>query len=61
MMKNKKMPPLGRWDHRLSEKQKDMKIIWANADHCGDHICGKPSDISNNIKYYTENTSSTQD
>tara|TARA_B100000683_G_scaffold264737_1_gene294717 strand:- start:637 stop:804 length:168 start_codon:yes stop_codon:yes gene_type:complete len=55
------MPPLGRWDHRLSEKQKDMKIIWANADHCGDHICGKPSDISNNIKYYTENTSSTQD
>ena len=45
---------LGRWEHRISDKQKEMKIIWANADHCGDHICGKPYHISTNIKYYTE-------
>ena len=55
MMKTKKTAPLGRWEHRISDKQKDMKIIWANADHCGDHICGKPTHISTNIKYYTDN------
>lgn len=51
----KKQPiALGRWEHRIPDKQKEMKIIWANADHCGDHICGKPYHISTNIKYYTE-------
>lgn len=60
MIKSKKMTPQGRWEHRISDKQKDMKIIWANADHCGDHICGKPSHISTNIKYYTEKTPTTK-
>ena len=46
---------LGRWDHSISEKQKDMKIIWANADHCGDVICGKPKDIVKNIEQIKTN------
>ena len=32
---------LGRWEHRQTEKQKEIKSIWANSDHCGDHICGQ--------------------
>jgi hypothetical protein len=36
---------LGRWEHRQTEKQKEIKSIWANSDHCGDHICGQPEVI----------------
>ena len=36
---------LGRWEHREDEKQKAIKSIWANSDHCGDHICGQPEVI----------------
>lgn len=36
---------LGRWEHRENEKQKEIKAIWANSDHCGDHICGQPEVI----------------
>lgn len=36
---------LGRWEHRENEKQKEIKSIWANSDHCGDHICGQPEVI----------------
>ena len=42
---------LGRWEHRITDKHRDLKIIWANADHCGDVICGKPKDIAKNIDY----------
>lgn len=42
---------LGRWEHRISDNHRDLKIIWANADHCGDVICGKPKDIAKNIDY----------
>ncbi len=42
---------LGRWEHRISDKHKEMKILWANADHCGDVICGKPVNIAKNIEY----------
>ena len=31
---------LGRWEHRLSEKQKNIKFVLNNLDHCGDKICG---------------------
>ena len=31
---------LGRWDHRITEKNKDIKVLWANVDNCGDKICG---------------------
>tara|TARA_B100001989_G_C24510579_1_gene450193 strand:- start:955 stop:1143 length:189 start_codon:yes stop_codon:yes gene_type:complete len=31
---------LGRWEHRMSDKQKDLKILWANTDNCGDKLCG---------------------
>lgn len=36
---------LGRWEHRENENQKEIKSIWANSDHCGDHICGQPEVI----------------
>lgn len=47
-------PPvsLGRWEHRVNEKQQDLKILWANIDHCGDIICGKPE----NIKIVSDNS-----
>jgi len=32
---------LGRWEHRHDERKKEIKSIWANYDHCGDHICGE--------------------
>ena len=40
---------LGRWEHRLTEKQLEFKQIWANADHCGDIICGTPQRIKDNM------------
>lgn len=36
---------LGRWEHREDERKKEIKSIWANSDHCGDHICGQPEVI----------------
>lgn len=36
---------LGRWEHRMSEKQKEIKFILTNLDHCGDMLCGKPSSV----------------
>lgn len=46
---------LGRWEHRISDKHRDMKIIWANADNCGDIICGKPKNIAKNIENIKKN------
>ena len=46
---------LGRWEHRISDKHRDTKAIWANADHCGDVICGKPKDIVKNIEQIKTN------
>tara|TARA_Y100001980_G_C14555990_1_gene345962 strand:+ start:3879 stop:4079 length:201 start_codon:yes stop_codon:yes gene_type:complete len=40
---------LGRWEHRMSNKQKEIKVILTNLDHCGDYICGKPSTIQSII------------
>lgn len=44
---------LGRWKVNETEKQKEIKIIWANYDNCGDKICKDPKKIkeilSNNI------------
>ena len=31
---------LGRWEHRLTDKQKELKLTYNNLDHCGDKICG---------------------
>lgn len=33
---------LGRWEHRLSESKKDLKAVYANADHCGTPSCKDP-------------------
>ena len=43
-------PPtrLGRWEHRQTDKQLEFKQKWANSDHCGDIICGKPELIKMN-------------
>lgn len=41
---------LGRWEHRISDKQKEIKFVLTNLDHCGDSICGKPKPINNIIK-----------
>ena len=39
---------LGRWEHRQTDKHLDFKQLWANTDHCGDIICGKPELIKKN-------------
>ena len=46
-------PPtkLGRWEHRQTNKQLEIKLTWANADHCGDQICGRPEQIKQNTDY----------
>ena len=36
---------LGRWEHRICDNQRNIKITWANSDNCGDTICGNPKDI----------------
>tara|TARA_Y100000816_G_C25872107_1_gene455177 strand:- start:366 stop:566 length:201 start_codon:yes stop_codon:yes gene_type:complete len=33
---------LGRWNLEKCDKKKEIKIFWANSDHCGDVICGNP-------------------
>ena len=33
---------LGRWEHNISQLQKNIKFDLANIDHCGDKICGIP-------------------
>lgn len=37
-----KPTPLGRWEHRISDKKKEIKSLQSNMDHCGDKICGQP-------------------
>lgn len=34
---------LGRWEHRLTDNQKILKLTYNNLDHCGDKICGDVS------------------
>ena len=36
---------LGRWDHKTSQLQEEIKSTWTNSDHCGDSICGDPQKI----------------
>ena len=43
-----KITKLGRWDHRISGKDKYIRASWANSDHCGDSICAKP-DVAKEI------------
>ena len=50
IMKPKTFVRLGRWEHRQSDKHKELKSIWANSDNCGDRICGTPDLINNIIK-----------
>lgn len=33
---------LGRWNIKHSEKQKHIKFMYSNYDHCGDKVCGTP-------------------
>ena len=48
----------------MSDKQKEIKFILTNLDHCGDSICGKPSTVQsiidntqlNKLKNKLENT-----
>lgn len=39
---------LGRWEHRLNDKQKEIKFLYNNLDHCGDTICG-------DMRFYNKN------
>lgn len=34
---------IGRWNIKHSEKQKNIKFMYSNYDHCGDKVCGTPS------------------
>lgn len=44
----KPMPPLGRWS--VNNKQDSMiRSILANHDCCGDHFCGNPLNLKNQI------------
>jgi hypothetical protein len=40
---------LGRWSHNIPDKQKNIRAIWANSDHCGDIICGDPKKVKDII------------
>lgn len=51
---------LGRWEHRISDKQRDTKITWANSDHCGDVVCGKPENIAHNIRNLSSTSTKEQ-
>ena len=37
---------LGRWDIKHTNNESLSKVIYTNADHCGDLICGNPYKIS---------------
>ena len=41
---------MGRWEHRMPDNQKDLKAIWASADHCGETICKDPLLVKDVIK-----------
>ena len=41
---------LGRWEHQQTQQQLEIKLTWANADHCGDSICGRPEQIKQNTE-----------
>lgn len=44
----KPLPPLGRWS--VNNKQDSMiRSILANHDCCGDHFCGNPLNLKNQI------------
>ena len=45
---------LGRWEHRVDDKKKYMRATYANLDHCGDIICGKPQFIKESIDKVTK-------
>ena len=45
---------LGRWDHRLTEKSKELKILWANVDNCGDIICGSSENMKKMSNIYDD-------
>ena len=36
---------VGRWSIIETERQKEIKSIWANSDNCGAEICGQPECI----------------
>ena len=46
---------LGRWEHRLGDTQKNIKMVWANSDHCGDTVCGDPKHIKDTINQINSN------
>ena len=49
LFKIKNKVHFGRFDIHTTEKQKFNKMILANADNCGDFICGKPIVVKNII------------
>ena len=48
--KSTKKLHFGRFDINTTEKQKISKMILANADNCGDIICGEPKIVKNLIQ-----------
>jgi hypothetical protein len=41
---------LGRWDLKNTNNEALVKVIYTNADHCGDLICGNPYKITEMVK-----------
>lgn len=52
---NKREPiQLGRWYYGNEE----LKTLYANMDHCGDHICGNPQILKHTYPKYFSNSES---
>lgn len=46
MMQRTNVNLLGRWKLKHNSKSECITVNFANMDHCGDSICGTPSEYS---------------
>ena len=42
-------PVLGRWTLKHKCKSEDITVIHTTSDHCGDSLCGNPTEIKSKI------------
>ena len=47
--------PLGRWSKPATQTQEDIKVLLANYDCCGDHLCGNPKTLKKDIDIIYKN------
>ena len=51
LFKKQKPLKLGRWNVKNSNDESLVKVIYTNADHCGDLICGNPYKVAEIIEH----------